>query len=149
MKKLIKNIQKSLSLRLSIWILGFAVAIFLISIGILFYRSRKAVRLAAIEQTTQLLNNTAQHMVGTLKEVEVATNNTDWLVMQNLQPDTLLALSRQILELNPILNGCSISFEPNFFKDQGKYFSAYSSNEDGHIETEQEGNYEYVYFDMS
>ena len=65
MKKLIKNIQKSLSLRLSIWILGFAVAIFLISIGILFYRSRKAVRLAAIEQTTQLLNNTAQHMVGT------------------------------------------------------------------------------------
>ena len=148
MKKLIKNIQKSLSLRLSIWILGFAVAIFLISIGILFYRSRKAVQLAAIEQTTQLLNNTAQHMVGTLKEVEVATNNTDWLVMQNLEPDALLALSRQILELNPILNGCSISFEPDFFKDQGKYFSAYSSNENGHIETEQEGNDEYVYFDM-
>jgi signal transduction histidine kinase len=95
-----------------------------------------------------MLNNTAQRMIGILNEVEVATQNTDWLVMQNLQPDALFALSRQILELNPILNGCSISFEPYFFKDQGKYFSAYSNNDDGHIETEQEGNDEYVYFDM-
>ena len=133
MTELIKNIRKSLSLRLSISILGFAVVIFLVCIGFLIYRSRTSVQQAAIEHTTQLLNNTAQHMVGILKEVEEATNNTDWLVMQNLQPDALFDISRQIVELNPVLNGCSISFEPYFFKDQGKYFSAYSNNNDGHI----------------
>lgn len=148
MTELIKNIRKSLSLRLSISILGFAVVIFLVCIGFLIYRSRTSVQQAAIEHTTQLLNNTAQHMVGILKEVEEATNNTDWLVMQNLQPDALFDISRQIVELNPVLNGCSISFEPYFFKDQGKYFSAYSNNDDGHIETEQEGNDDYIYWDM-
>ena len=61
MTELIKNIRKSLSLRLSISILGFAVVIFLVCIGFLIYRSRTSVQQAAIEHTTQLLNNTAQH----------------------------------------------------------------------------------------
>ncbi len=148
MNELIYNIRKSLSLRLSLNILGFAVAIFIVSIAFIFYRSRTSIRQASVELRTQMLNNTALHMVGILKEVEVATNNTDWLIMQNLQPDSLFALSRQILIQNPTLNGCSISFDPYFFKDQGRYFSAYSFNDDGHIETEQEGNDDYVYFDM-
>ena len=39
--------------------------------------------------------------------------------------------------------------ERNFFKDQGKYFSAYSYRSDeNHIETEQEGNESYFYFGM-
>lgn len=55
----------------------------------------------------------------------------------------------RILRCNPDLNGCSISFEPDLFKDKGRYFSAYSYNNHGTIETEQEGNeqYEYFYFD--
>lgn len=148
MNAIVQRLRQSLSLRLSLWILGIVVVIFIITIGFLFHRTKESVRQGAIDQASQVLNNNLQHLVGILNEIEVATNNSDWLVMQNLQPDSLLALSRQILELNPNLFGCSIAFVPNFFEDQGKYFSAYSSNNNGHLETEQEGNDDYNYFEM-
>lgn len=148
MNTILKRIRQSLSLRLSLWILGFVVVIFIITIGFLYQRTRESVRQTAIEQATQILNNNLQNLVGILNEIEVATNNTDWLVMQNLQPDSLFALSRHILEVNPNLYGCSIAFIPDFFEDQGKYFSAYSSNDNGHIETENEGDEDYDYFTM-
>ena len=148
MNAIVQRIRQSLSLRLSLWILGIVVVIFIITIGFLFHRTKESVRQGAIDQASQVLNNNLQHLVGILNEIEVATDNSDWLVMQNLQPDSLLALSRQILELNPNLFGCSIALVPYFFEDQGKYFSAYSSNNNGHLETENEGNDDYNYFEM-
>ena len=139
MIKLVKQIKQSLPLRLSLSILAFTVIIFMITIGIIFVRTRHFVRQTATEQATQILNNTAQGIMGLMGQVEVATDNSDWLVLRKLQPDSIMSFSRRILALNPDVDGCSISFEPYFFADQGKYFSVYSSNEDGHIETEQEG----------
>ena len=149
MIKLVKQIKQSLPLRLSLSILAFTVIIFMITIGIIFVRTRHFVRQTATEQATQILNNTAQGIMGLMGQVEVATDNSDWLVLRKLQPDSIMSFSRRILALNPDLDGCSISFEPNYFPDQGKYFSVYSSNENGHIETEQEGSSEYDYFMMT
>ena len=144
-----KQIRRSFALRLSLMIVAIATVVFIVAIGELFHRSRTALRQAAVAQATQVLSNTMQHMTAVLSEVEVATDNTDWLVLENLQPDALLTISRDMVELNPILDGCSIALEAYFFKDQGKFFSAYSSRRDeGHIETEQEGNESYFYFGM-
>ena len=144
-----KQIRRSFALRLSLMIVAIATVVFIVAIGELFHRSRTALRQAAVAQATQVLSNTMQHMTALLSEVEVATDNTDWLVLENLQPDALLTISRDMVELNPILDGCSIALEAYFFKDQGKFFSAYSSRRDeGHIETEQEGNESYFYFGM-
>ena len=147
--RLASQIKHSLPLKLSLSILAFTAIIFMITIGIIFFRSRHFVRQTAIEQNTQILNNTAQNIMGLMGQVEVATNNSDWLVIRKLQPDSIRSFSRRILELNPEVYGCSISFEPNFFADQGKFFSIYSVNEDGHIETEQEGSEDYDYFTMA
>lgn len=149
MSKPTKQIKQSLPLRLSLSILAFTVIIFMITIGIIFVRTRHFVRQTATEQATQILNNTAQRITGLMGQVEVATDNSGWLVLRKLQPDSIMSFSHRILELNPDVDGCSISFEPNFFPDQGKYFSVYSSNENGHIETEQEGSREYDYFMMT
>lgn len=149
MSKPTKQIKQSLPLRLSLSILAFTVIIFMITIGIIFVRTRHFVRQTATEQATQILNNTAQRIMGLMGQVEVATDNSGWLVLRKLQPDSIMSFSHRILELNPDVDGCSISFEPNFFPDQGKYFSVYSSNENGHIETEQEGSREYDYFMMT
>ena len=149
MSKPTKQIKQSLPLRLSLSILAFTVIIFMITIGIIFVRTRHFVRQTATEQATQILNNTAQRITGLMGQVEVATDNSGWLVVRKLQPDSIMSFSRRILALNPDVDGCSISFEPNFFPHQGKYFSVYSSNENGHIETEQEGSREYDYFMMT
>ena len=119
MSKLIKQIKQSLPLRLSLSILAFTVIIFMITIGIIFVRTRHFVRQTATEQATQILNNTAQSIMGLMGKVEVATENSEWLVIRKQHPDS------------------------------GKYFSVYSSNEDGHIETEQEGSNDYDYFMMT
>ena len=144
-----KQIRRSFALRLSLSIVVIATIVFMVAIGELFYRSRAATKQAAISQATQVLNNVTQRMTGLLSQVEVASQNTEWQVLENLQPDALLQLSHNIVELNPILDGCSIALEPYYFKSLGRFFSAYSSRSDeGQIETEQEGNESYFYFGM-
>ena len=145
--KLTKHIQNSLSTRLSLWIVIFAALIFLIAMGFMFYESREAIRKEAINHATQILDNTAERVNTILTKVEVATNNTDWLAARHLDaPDSMFVYTKRILKNNPDLNGCSIAFEPYFFKDRGRYFSAYSQNDHGEIKTIQEGNEHYEYF---
>ena len=151
MKNPITYIRRSLSTKLSIWIVSFATLIFIISLGFMFSQSLKVVRQEAINRATQILDNTVLRVDNILDRVEIAADNTEWLIMRHLDtPDSMFTYSRQILQNNPDLNGCSIAFEPYYFKDKGKgrYFSAFSYNDNGHIVTTQEGNDHYVYFYM-
>ena len=113
----------------------------------MFAQSLRTVRLEAYNRANKELENTVLRVNSLLSSVEMATDNTDWLVVRHLDaPDSMFVYSRQILENNPYLNGCSIAFEPYYFKDRGKYFSAYSYNDNGTILTTQEGNEHYEYF---
>ena len=130
------NKRKSLSTMLSIWVVLFAAVIFLASLGYLFYESRRTVHEEAVNRATQVLDNTVQRVNNILQRVEVATDNTSWLPTSHLDaPDSMFVYSRRLLQNNPDLNGCSIAFEPYFFKDRGKYFSAFSYNDGDTIVT--------------
>ena len=149
MKSPITYIRQSLSTRLSLWIVLFAVLVFISSLGYMFHESRKAVHEEAMNRANQALDNTVQRVTNILDRVEVATNNTDWLPVRHLDvPDSMFVYCRHILMNNPDLNGCSIAFEPFYFKNRGKYFSAYSYNNGDTILTTQEGNEHYDYFVM-
>lgn len=149
MKSPIQYIRQSLSAKLSIWIVLFALLIFSVSLGLMFVRSLRTVRQEALNRATQVLNNTVLRVNNILQKVETATDNTYWLVMRHLdEPDSMFIYSQHILISNPFLNGCSISFEPYYFKEKGQFFSAYSYNNDGEIESQQEGNELYNYFYM-
>ena len=142
--------QKSLSTKISLWIVLFSGLIFLAALGLFFNESRLAVQKEAIKNASLTLDNTIQHINTILTEVTVAADNMDWLITRHLDgPDSMLVYSRRILQNNPDLNGCSIAFEPYFFKNKGLYFSAYSFNDNGTILTTQEGNdhYQYWYLD--
>ena len=141
--------KKSLSTKLSVWTVLFAGLIFIAALGVFFNETRRAVQMIAIRNATLILENTTQRVDNILNQVKVATDNTDWLITRHLDaPDSMFVYSRRMLENNPNLNGCSISFEPFYFKDRGQYFSAYSLNSGGRIQTTQEGNDHYQYFSM-
>ena len=145
----VKFIRQSLSRKLSLWIVFFAAIIFNIALGFMFKQSLNAVRQEAVNRATQVLDNTVLRVNSILQRVETATDNTDWLILRHLDaPDSMFVYSRRILQNNPFLNGCSIAFEPYYFEDRGKYFSAYSYNDNGTIQTTQEGNDLYEYFFM-
>ena len=134
MDGLITYIRQSLSRRLSLWIVLLATLIFIIAVGYMFTESRRAVRREAIDHATELLNSTALRVNSILDRVQTASDNMDWLVSRHLDgPDSMFVYSKQILENNPELNGCSISFEPYYFKEKGQYFSAFSLNENDTI----------------
>ena len=149
MRKLIEHIRHSLSARLSIWVVLFAALIFLATQIFVTFEARKSIRSEAVKTASQVLDNTILRLYDIMDDVKYAADNLEWLVYRHLdEPDGLMDYTRSTLQGHPFLNGCSISFEPYFYKGQ-KYFSAYSSNIDGVVETEQEGadNYQYFYLD--
>ena len=149
MRNLFQYISRSISRKLSLWIVLFAALIFNIALGFMFTKSLSAVRDEAVSRATKELDNTILRVNSIITMVETATDNTDWLIYRHLDaPDSMFVYSRRILQNNPELNGCSIAFEPYYFKDRGRYFSAYSYNDNGNILTTQEGNDNYVYFYM-
>ena len=149
MKKIIKYIRRKLSVRVSLWVVMFAAAIFIAALGFLFYQSREAVRQEAISHATQILDNTALRVESILNRVEVASDNSKWLIQRHPdQPDSIMVYSRSILMNNPDFYNCSIAFEPYHFKDYGRYFSAYTKHVGDSIRTVHGGSDHYQYFYM-
>ena len=151
-KKVIQFFRESFSRSLTLFVALMAAAVFFAALAFMFAQSRAAIKREAMTNATQLLDNSLQRINAILERTEAATENTLWLVKRHLNtPDSMFVYSRGIIESNPFLNGCSIAFEPYFFEEKGRYFSAYSGvseeEEDG-IQTIQEGSDEYEYFYM-
>ena len=142
-----QRLRSSLSARISLWTVLFAAVVFIISISVVAFRSRNAVREEAIKGANRVLENTVLRTNYILEDVEDIANNLEWLILKDLDnPDAMMEYSHSIVQNNTILNGCSISFEPYFYPQKGKYFSAYSNNNGRYVYTMQEGSDNYQYF---
>ena len=137
------HIRRSLSAKLSLSILLLAIPIFVLSLGILFVQSRNIIKKEAMEHAKSLLNTTMQRLDRNMMAVETATDIYDWEITENLQPDSLLALTRRVVTRNPHVDGCSISMEPDVFPQIGRYFSVYTVRETDTITSAIEQEYEY------
>lgn len=150
MKGIVGMIRSSLSTRLSFWVGIIVTVIFVTAFSLMFSEIREVVRDEAIGKANKTLESTVLHIDNTLHSVEVAANNMLFNIEQNINnPDMMFDMSRQVLADNPVLTGCSISFDPFYYKEKGRYFSAYSYNDGDSIQTENEGNdnYQYHYMD--
>ena len=144
MINIINRIRRKLSLKLTFGIMLFLIAIFVVSLGILFMRSRQLVREEAMERAEQELDNLVMRVNGMMNEVETATMTARWhLTDDNLQPDSLLNFARRIVAMNPNFDGCSISTEPNYFPQIGRYFSVYAYHKGDSVVSKTEDPYEY------
>jgi len=138
-----KLLRQSLSMKLIVAILVMAIPIFLLSLGLLFVQSRYIIRQEATEHASSILSTTIQRLGKHLQAVKVATEANEWVIMENLQPDSLLLQSKRVVQLNGRVSGCSISFEPDFFPQEGRYFSVYTVRMDDSLVNVREGPYEY------
>ena len=137
------NIRKSFSTKLSVALLILAIPIFFISIGVLFTQSRKMIRNEAIGHAGSVLNAAMQQLNRHLLTIETATNAYQWQVEQTFTPDSLLYFANRIVSLNPHIDGCSISAQPDMFPKYGRYFSAYSVRKADSVSTVIEEPYDY------
>ncbi len=132
-----------LSSKLNLSILVMAIPIFLLSMGLLFLKSRNDIFQKGEQSAFSALNTSMQQVRKYMLAVETATNSNLWLIEENFQPDSLLAISNRIVRLNIHVSGCSITAEPNMFPSVGRYFSAYTIREGDSIITQREAEYDY------
>ena len=137
------NIRKSFSRKLSFGILVLAVPIFILSLGVLFTQLRHMIRMEAVGRVSSVLNSTMHQLHRNLTTIENATNANVWQVERVFDPDSLITYCRRIVLMNPHIDGCSISAEPNVFPKYGRYFSVYTIRDKDTIMTEIEQKYEY------
>jgi hypothetical protein len=112
-----------------------------VAAGIAWHRAatqRQAMALAA-----QQVDTMALRITHSLAVVEQATRDMLPLIEANMQPDSLLAYTRRVVERHPYINGCSITMEPGYFATMGRNFSAYSVRDADTIATVIEGDYDY------
>lgn len=145
-KKLQNLIRTSFPAWVSVWVVLAAAIIFMLAQSYAYVVSKRSVWDEAVKRATQVLDNSELKLTRILEGVENTADNIEWLVYRHLDsPDTLFEYTRNALQGNSDLLGCAIAFEPYFFEGS-EYFSAYSSNTDGVVETTQEGGDSYQYF---
>lgn len=137
------NIRKSFANKLSVALLILAAPIFVISLGVLFTQSRHIIRNEAIGHANSVLGATMQQLERSFITIETAANTYCWQAEQTFTPDSLLHLTRRIVSLNPHIDGCSISAQPDIFPQYGRHFSAYSVREADSVSTVIEEPYDY------
>ena len=135
MKSVIRYIRQHLYLRLGLEILLIIASVFTVALGILFYYSKKQAQEAAMQKATIILDETVNHITSIMDHTEKITADMELLVQQHLQPDSLLAYSRRMLEENPDVLGFTIALEPDYFPEYGRCFSAYSLRQGDSIAT--------------
>ena len=101
MKRVIRYIRQHLYLRLGLEILLILGSVFGLTLAILFYYSRQQAQEAAVKKANDTLNETVCKIDSIMDYTEKVTADMERLVQQHLQPDSLLAYSRQVLEQHP------------------------------------------------
>lgn len=131
------------------WITAaFGAALALLLAAVLIY-SRQIIQQQAMDDAVKSLQQVMERTDRHLHQIEAAADSLIPKIEQHIdQPDMMFAYSRELLKQHPDLKGCSISFDPYFYKEKGQYFSAYSYKKGNRILTEQEGNDNYQYFYM-
>lgn len=126
MKPLTKFIARTLSVRLSLMVVLAIASLLTAALFVMFRYSRKAVKEEALLKADVTLEATVQKIDNVLLSVEQSMGNIYWTLLEQVNnPERMYVLSRKVVETNPNIAGCSIAFEPNYFKDRGEYFMAY------------------------
>ena len=151
MKKNKIKLNKSISGRLMVRVLIVSAIIFTLTFAIFLRMAANKMREEATGRAHSELSNTIHQIDAVLHTVEIAIENTAWIVPHRLaSPDFMYNITERLLQNNEFIYGCAVAFVPDFFSSEGHYFSPYSyRNENGEIKSKQLGSdtYDYHYMD--
>ena len=141
----------SISGRLMVRVLIVSAFIFTLTFTVFLRMSANKMREEATDHAHSELSNTIHQIDAILHAVEIAVENTAWVVPKSLNyPDSLYAITERLLRNNEFIYGSAIAFEPNYYSSIGHYFSPYSyRGKNGNIRSRQlgTGTYDYHYMD--
>ena len=151
MKKTKKKTKETISGRLMTRVLIVSALIFTLTFTFFLRMAANEMREEAIEHAHTELSNTIHQIDAVLHSVEIAVENTAWIVPHFLDtPDSMYVIAERLLQNNEFIYGAAVAFEPDYYKSEGHYFSPYSYRDaDGTICSKLLGSkvYDYHYMD--
>lgn len=142
----IKNVRESLSGQLTMRVVLLAAVLFFMASAVFLRMVDRNIKKEAVKNVNYELTKTIDRIDLMLNSVEVALENTAWLVPYRKDlPDFMFGVTRKFVENNPFIYSCAIGFEPYYYEDKGEYFLPFSYREGDTIISTQIGSKEYDY----
>ena len=146
-----RKFKNSLSGRLTVGVVIVSAIIFTLTCTVFIRMAANKDREEATKHAHSELSNTIHQIDAVLNAVEIAVENTAWLVPYRLaSPDFMYSITERMLQNNEFICGAAVAFEPHYYASEGRYFSPYSYRDgNGEIKSKQLGNetYDYHYMD--
>ena len=151
MKQTKRKTKESISGRLMMRVLIVSALIFTLTFTLFLHMAASKMRGEATVHAHSELSNTIHQIDAVLRSVEIAVENTVWIVSHLVEsPEAMYDITKRLLENNDFIYGASVAFEPDYYNSEGHYFSPYSyRDENDSIRTMQLGDdtYDYHYMD--
>ena len=145
------KLKNSISGRLTLGVIIVSAIIFTLTCTLFIRMAANKVREEATKHAHSELSNTIHQIDAVLNAVEIAVENTAWLVPYRLaSPDFMYYITERLLQNNDFICGSAVAFEPYYYASEGHYFSPYSyRDKNGNIKSMQLGSdtYDYHYMD--
>lgn len=134
-----KNLRNFIKKNTSLTVIIVAALLLELTTGVMYYTAQNIIQQTMEQLVRSEMNAIALNIRKQLAKVEVAVNNTDWVVQRNLsKPDSMFVLTRMLVEHNPSLLSSSVSFKPYFYPQKGHWFEPFAvRHDDGSIEIMQ------------
>lgn len=124
MQKIVKKIFSAPSIRLNTLVLLEIVMLLMVSLGGLFYFTRKALVEESKMDAEHRLEGTVQHVDNILLTIEQSAGNTYHAMLEHLnQPDRMMSYCQRLVESNPNIQGCAIAFKPDYYPGRELFFN--------------------------
>lgn len=122
MQKILRTIFTAPSIRLNTLVVVEIVMLLIVSLGGLFFFSRKALVEESKMDAEQCLEGTIQQIDNVMMTIEQTAGNIYYSLLDHLdQPDKMNTYCRRLVESNPNILGCVIAFQPNYYPGQERY----------------------------
>ena len=117
------KLKKSISGRLMVRVLIVSAIIFTLTFAIFLRMAANKMREEATDRAHSELSNTIHQIDAVLHAVEIAIENTAWIVPHRLSsPEFMYDITERLLQNNEFIYGCAVAFEPDYFGSEGRYF---------------------------
>lgn len=124
MQKLFRKYYSPPALRLNIMIICEVVLLLALSLGVMLYFSRKALKEEVVQNAEQTLEGMARHIDNVLLDVEQSAGNVYLEMMMHLdKPERMQHYCAKVVECNPYVVGCAIAFKPNYYPGRERFMT--------------------------
>ena len=146
-----KRWRKSLQTRASLAILITAAVLIETTAIVQYLYASRGIQEGVRYRAEAELKMTSLHIRNVTITVEVASANMVWAIERVLDtPDSIYNAMRRLVEHNPTIVGCGVSFIPDYYPQKGHWYEPYvAKREGGEIEEMQIGSASHDYLQQT